>query len=529
MTKHFDAVIVGAGFGGLYALHRLRSMGLTARVYDGAGGVGGTWFWNAYPGARCDVESLEYAYSFDDALTREWNWTERYATRAEILRYLQHVVERFDLARDIQLNTRVHSARYQDAKWTLQAGDEIVTADFVIMATGCLSKPNKPTIPGIDAFAGQIYHTGQWPQTPVDFKGKRVAVIGSGSSGVQIISEIAPQAAQLTVFQRTPHWVVRAGNRPLLAADLKDYRDHAAETRESMKQSFLGMRFVGPGGIATDATPAERAKRYQTSWDTGGACFLGSYEDLLVNMASNATAREFLAGKIRSIVKDPATAAKLTPAPDSYALGAKRLVQDDRYYETYNRSNVKLVDTRQEPIQQITANGVVTASGEYPCDIIVFATGFDAVTGALLSIDVIGRDNLSLRDKWKQGPLTYLGVGIAGFPNFFTITGPGSPSVVSNMVLSIEQHVEWIAELLRFMKANDYRSVEPLHAAEAEWRGKVADIAQQTLFLTADSWYVGANVPGKPRVFMAYLGGVGEYRKECDAVAQNGYRGFAFA
>jgi cyclohexanone monooxygenase len=523
----FDVIVIGAGFAGVYALHRLRSQGLKVRVLDAAAGVGGTWYWNRYPGARCDVESLEYAYSFNEQLTQQWNWTERYATQPEILRYIEHVVDRFDLASDIQLNTRVESLRYEDSVWLVQAEGFECKARYVVMASGCLSVPNQPSLPGLEEFAGTCVHTGKWPREDIDLNGKRVAVIGTGSSGVQLISEIAPRVEHLTVFQRTPHWVVPSGNRPLTAAEQDEYRGEAQRIRKAMQQSFLGMRFANQPGAAIDASEDERQRRYQAAWETGGSCYLGCFEDLLVNMDSNATARAFIARKIQSIVHDPRIAEMLTPSPDSYALGAKRLVQDDRYYATYNRDNVELIDTRANPIEQFTASSILTAGSHHPVEVIVLATGFDAVTGALLKIDIVGRNGQALKEKWSDGPHTFLGVGMAGFPNLFMITGPGSPSVLSNMVLSIEQHVDWISKLIGYADAHGIAVVEPMEKSELEWGEKVRTVAEQTLFLTADSWYVGANIPGKPRVIMPYLGGVGPYRDECDQIAASGYSGFS--
>jgi len=526
----FDAIVVGAGFAGLYMLHRLREQGLTARVIEAGGGVGGTWYWNRYPGARCDVESLEYSYQFSDALQQEWQWTERYASQPEILAYVEHVAERFDLKRDIQLETRVESAIYDESRalWTVDTDrDERYTARFCIMATGCLSIPNEPWIPGRHAFRGETYHTGRWPHEGVDFTGKRVGVIGTGSSGIQSIPIIAQQAAHLHVFQRTPNFSVPAQNHPLDAETQRRIKAEYRRFREENKRMGAGFGAWHPWneGSALEETPEQRERRYQYHWELGGLLFLRAYGDLLVDAEANRTAAEFVRGKIRSIVRDPEVAEKLCPQDVDDVVGCKRLCADSGYFETFNRDNVTLVDVRESPIEAITETGVMTHDETYALDCLVFATGFDAMTGALERIDIRGRGGRTLREKWSEGPRTYLGLAVAGFPNLFTITGPGSPSVLTNMLPSIEQHVDWIADAIEHLRARDLDSMEAERGAEEAWVEHVNEVADATLFPTCNSWYLGANVPGKPRVFMP-CPGFPEYVAKCEEVVANGYEGF---
>jgi cyclohexanone monooxygenase len=526
-----DVAVVGAGFSGLYMLHRLRNLGYRVRVYEAGDGVGGTWYWNRYPGARCDVESVDYSYSFSPELEQEWTWTERYAAQPEILAYLNHVADRFDLRRDIQFETRVASAHYDEAhhRWTVTTGTgERVTASFCVMATGCLSAAKLPEIEGVETFAGPTYHTGRWPHEPIDFSGQRVGVIGTGSSAIQSIPHIARQADDLVVFQRTANFAVPAWNRSLDADYLAEVKATYPERREVCRQSQAG--FPPPPtpveGNALEATEEERQKRFQERWDDGGLGFLGSYADILVSEAANETVSEFIRQKIRERVKDPAVAEVLSPK--GYPCGTKRLCVDIGYYETYNRDNVTLVDLRANPIERITPTSIVTAERTYEIDTLVLATGFDAMTGALAQIDIAGVGGERLSEKWKDGPRAYLGLVPAGFPNLFLITGPGSPSVLSNMVVSIEQHVDWVTDLMEYMREHDNAEVAADVNAENEWVDLVAQVADFTLFPKANSWYVGANVDGKPRVFMPYIGGVQTYRQHCDLVALGGYEGFSF-
>ena len=529
VDPEFDAVIVGAGFAGLYALYRLRGLGFSARVFEAGSGVGGTWFWNCYPGARCDVESLEYSYSFSEELQREWHWTERYASQPEICRYLNHVADRFDLRRDIQLDTRVTSAIFDDIgnRWTIHTdrGDK-VRARNCIMATGCLSVPKLPEYKGLENFQGRSYHTARWPKEDVDFTGQRVGIIGTGSSGIQTIPIVARQAAHLFVFQRTPNFSIPAQNGPLSPQVTDDWDAHRPEYRQRARTSLFGMLIEQSEKSALEADPQERDSEYERRWQHGGLAMYGAYADLLFNKESNDTAAEFVRSKIRSIVDDPAKAEML--APKEYPLGTKRMCVDTGYYQTFNRDNVTLIDTRATPIEEITPAGVRTAQTEYTLDSLIFATGFDAMTGAVTNIDIRGRGGASLKQKWSAGPRTYLGITIAGFPNLFLITGPGSPSVFSNMVVSIEQHVDWIADLLAYARQQRLAGVEATDDAENAWVAHVNEVGSSTLCPLANSWYMGANVPGKPRVFMPYIGGVGAYRQKCDEVARNGYEGFAF-
>ena len=524
-----DAVVVGAGFSGLYLLHRLRELGLLVRVLEAAGGVGGTWYWNRYPGARCDIDSLEYGYSFSAALDEQWRWDERYATQPQILEYLNTVADVYDLRRDIQFNTRVASATYDEAaaRWNVRAEDGAeFSARFCVMATGCLSVPKQPDITGVELFAGPSYFTSRWPHGGVDFTGQRVGVIGTGSSGIQSIPLIAEQADQLTVFQRTANFVVPAQNY-----DLDEAAHEAgalAARRASGFKCALGLSFepnernMGP---AMALSVRERTAEFERLWQIGGLTLMVVFADLMVSEESNQAAADFIAGKIRERVKDPKVAEMLTPS--GFPVGAKRLCVDINYYETFNRDNVRLVDLKTTPIEQVTPTGVRTTEREIGLDALVFATGFDAMTGALTSIDIRGRDGLTLKKAWEYGPRTYLGVSVAGFPNLFVVAaGPGSPGVLSNMRVSIEQHVDWITDCIHHVTENDIRSIEATKRAQDDWVAHVRKVGYATLFPRANSWYVGANVPGKPRVFMPYVGGVPHYRKTCANVAAKGYQGF---
>ena len=530
-----DAVVVGAGFAGLYMLHRLRSLGLETRAFEAGSGVGGTWYWNRYPGARCDIESMEYSYQFSDALAQEWEWSERYATQPEILRYANHVADRFDLKNDIEFETRIVSAHYSDddddddAKcWriTTDRGD-IFMARWCVMATGCLSSANLPDIPGRDRFAGGAYHTGRWPHQGVDFHAKRVAVIGTGSSGIQSIPLIAEQASQLFVFQRTPTYSVPAHNRPLDPNEVRgikaDYRNFRARNAE---QPFgFGAQIGRSGQSALAVGEADRASQYADRWHLGGLPFLIAFSDLMLDPEANETAAEFIRAKISAIVADPAVAERLTPRQ---VVGCKRLCVDTNYYATYNRDNVTLVDLRDEAIQSIDAVGIRTTEKHYPLDAIVFATGFDAMTGALERIDIRGRGDRALKEKWSAGPRAYLGLATAGFPNLFLVTGPGSPSVLSNMLPSIEQHVDWIADCVAHVEGRGAGTIDATLDAEDAWVEHVNAVGAHTLFPSCSSWYLGANVPGKPRVFMPYVG-FPAYVAKCREVVAKGYEGFTLA
>ena len=525
MTRDLDAVVVGAGFAGLYMLHRLRGLGLAVRAFEAGSGIGGTWFWNRYPGARCDIESLEYSYQFSDELQQEWEWSERYATQPEILRYLEHVADRFDLCRDIELGTRVRGARFDEAsaRWSVDTERGAVSARFLILATGCLSAANTPRFPGLERFDGTTYHTGRWPHEGVDFTGKRVGVIGTGSSAIQSIPLIAEQAAHLFVFQRTPSYSIPAHNAPLDPERVRQVKADYAGFRGRNAQLPFGANFPPGEHAALQVDPAERAREYEARWQQGGLGFVTAFADLLVDRAANETAASFVRDKIRSLVRDPAVAEALSPRQ---VIGCKRLCVDTGYYAAFNRPNVTLVDVAAAPIEEILADGLRTARARYALDCIVFATGFDAMTGAALAIDIRGRGGRALREKWAEGPRTYLGLGTAGFPNLFFITGPGSPSVLSNMVPSIEQHVDWIADCIAWMRARRFDAIVATESAEDAWVAHVNEVAGLTLFPSCNSWYLGANVPGKPRVFMPYLG-FPPYVQRCNEVAAKGYDGFA--
>lgn len=525
-----DAVVVGAGFAGLYMLERLHALGLAVRCYEAGSDVGGTWFWNQYPGAKCDVESLEYSYSFSNELQQEWVWSHRYAPQAEILKYANHVADRFDLRRFIVFNTHVTAAAF-DARshlWLVTTSSgETVKARFCIMASGNLSTPRAPDIPGLETFRGDWYHSARWPTAGVDVAGKRVAIIGTGSTGIQMIPIVAQSAERLFVFQRSPNFCVPAQNVPLSEEADRSYKAVYPQKRLSARQSVFGLANIAmPTQSAMDVSREAREERYEAMWQYGSnQGFLTSFNDLLTNQASNDTAADFVRAKIRAIVKDRGVAELLCPI--DHPIGAKRLCVGTAYYETYNRANVALVDVRSAPIEEITAKGVKCGGVQYQVDMILFATGFDAMTGALLEIDIRGRNGLALKEKWTAGPTTYLGLMVAAFPNLFLITGPGSPSVKSNMVFSIEQHVDWIADCLKYMHVRGIASIEAETEAESAWVAHVNEVADRTLYPRADSWYTGSNVPGKPRVFMPYVGGIPSYRKICDEVAADDYRGFA--
>jgi cyclohexanone monooxygenase len=525
----YDVVVVGAGFGGLYALHRLRQLGFSVRVYEQGSGIGGTWFWNRYPGARCDVESMQYSYSFSEDLQQEWQWTERYAPQAEILRYAHHVADRFGLWADLQLNTTVEAARFDEAAnlWTVTLeGGATVTARHVVMATGCLSSARIPDFKGLATFKGKVYHTGHWPHEGVDFTGKRVAVIGTGSSAIQSIPVIAEEAKHVTVFQRTANFSIPAHNA-LLTDETRNwwksnYAEHRRRAREETRTGVLGEL---PTKGALEDTEVDRQREYERRWQRGGTNFMMAYNDIVFNAAANDTAADFVRAKIAEIVKDPKVAAILQPR--NHPIGTKRICVDTDYFATFNRANVSLVDVRATPIAEIVPEGVRAADKVHQVDAIVFATGFDAMTGSLNRIEIKGRNGATLKETWAHGPQTYLGLMSAGFPNLFTITGPGSPSVLSNMIVSIEQHVDFIAACLAYLRDNDLVAIEATETAQTKWVAHVNEVAHRTLYPRANSWYMGANIPGKPQVFMPYIGGVDAYRRICRDVADKGYEGFA--
>ena len=526
-VPRLDVLIVGAGFAGMYMLHRARGLGLSVEVLEAGGGVGGTWYWNRYPGARCDVESMEYSYQFDEALQQEWRWSERYAAQPEILRYANHVADRFDLRKDIRFDTRVVAAQYDEAapRWIVLTaeGDEL-SAQFLVMATGCLSSTNVPALPGLHSFAGERYHTGEWPHERVDFAGKRVGVIGTGSSAIQAIPLIAREARSLTVFQRTATYTVPARNGPLdPAAEARIKADYAAFRACNSRQiNALGCHMPRNSAPASELSAAAQRAALEARWEYGGLFFLGTFGDFLLDPGANALAAEFVRSKIRDIVRDPQVAALLSP---KQLIGCKRLCIDTGYYETFNRPNVRLVDIGESGIERITPTGLRAAGANFTLDALVFATGFDAMTGTLLRIDIRGRGGRALRAAWAEGPRTYLGLSVAGFPNLFAISGPGSPSVLTNMMVSIEQHVDWIAGCLAYLRAAGRATIEARPEAQDAWVEHVNEVASRTLYPRCNSWYVGANIPGKKRVFMPLIG-FPAYVEKCDEVAANGYEGF---
>ena len=534
--QKFDVVVVGAGFAGMYALHYLRKLGFAVRVLEIAKDVGGTWYWNRYPGARCDVASLEYSYQFSEELQQQWHWSEKYAAQAEILEYANHVADRFDLRRDIQFNTHVSAMHFSAANpsasnqggggvgWRITTDNgEIFQAQFCIMATGCLSSNNIPDFPGLDDYQGLLLHTGQWPHQEVDFAAKRVGMIGTGSSAIQIAPLIAAEADSLMIFQRTASYSIPAHNASMDADHERTIKADYARFREQNSQRYAALNNNPNSVPALEVSAAERESNYQQRWEAGGLPFLASFSDLATSLEANKTAAEFVRNKIRGIVKDPIVAELLCPQT---VMGCKRLCVDSDYYQAFNRDNVSLIDVNACPIERITSAGIKTANQEYEFDVLIMATGFDAMTGALLRIDIRGRDGLSLRKKWRDGPKNYLGLTVNGFPNFFTITGPGSPSVLANMIVAIEQHVEWIGDCLQHLRANSVSTIEASSKVEDHWVRLVNKIANKTLFPSGcNSWYTGANIPGKPRIFMPYLG-YPSYVEKCEQVASTGYRGF---
>ena len=528
MTAHqqrLDALIVGAGFAGIYMLHRLRQQGLKAQVIEAGSGVGGTWFWNRYPGARCDIPSIEYSYQFSAALQQEWEWTEKYASQDEILRYAEHVVDRFRLRDGIKLNTRVDAAHFleEDDAWSVSLSDGgQITARYVVMATGCLSKPNYPSIPGLDVTQIPVYHTARWPHEGVDFSGLNVAMIGTGSSGIQSAPMVAGQADSLTVFQRTPNYSIPAHNAPLDPAYVRDIKARYADYRAENWQRGFGADFNENDQSALEVADEVRREAYEARWAKGGLAFLAAFNDLIFDRQANDTARDFFIEKISARVDDPELAKKLMP---DMPIGCKRLCVDTNYYEIYNEPHVRLIDITETPIQQVTDRAVVTDEAECPVDAIILARGFDAMTGAILDMDIRGIAGQSLKQKWRSGPKTYLGLATAGFPNLFMVSGPGSPSVLSNMLPTIEQHVGWIADCIDHMEQHDYRRISVMPEAEEAWAHHVNEVADASIYPSCNSWYLGANVAGKSRVFMPYIG-VPPYVAKCEEVVAQGYQGF---
>jgi cyclohexanone monooxygenase len=526
-TDSYDVLIVGAGFAGLYQLHRLRGLGFSAKIIEAGSGVGGTWYWNRYPGARCDVESMQYSYAFSEELQQDWHWPELFSAQPDILKYANHVADRLDLRRDILFDTKVTEARFDPAtdRWSVRTdlGDAF-SARFLIMATGCLSTARVPNFPGLGSFRGKTYHTGHWPHEGVDFTGQRVGIIGTGSSAIQAIPVIAEQAADLTVFQRTPNFSIPSRNGLMVDAYEHQWKADYAHRRADARETRNGILANPNDFSALSVSPEERQRIYEERWAAGGVAFMASFNDLIVNQEANDSAAEFVRSKIRETVNDPKTAELL--APKDHPIGTKRICVDTHYYETYNRPNVHLIDARSAPIEEITPTGLRTANASYDFDAIVFATGFDAMTGALTAIDIHSTDGSTLKQKWEHGPRTYLGLMCAHFPNMFMVTGPGSPSVLSNMHVSIEQDVNWISDCLGWLRAHDVTRMEATQASEDSWVLHGIDVANKTLYPKAASWYMGANIAGKPRVFMPYIGGLNVYREKCSAIAANRYEGF---
>ena len=529
----YDVVIVGAGFAGMYMLHKLRGLGQKVRVIEAGDGVGGTWYWNRYPGARCDVESLEYQYGFSDEIQKGWKWSERYSAQPEILRYQNYVADKLDLRKDITFSTRVTSATYDEpnALWTIQtdkvdgSGGDTLQARFCVMATGCLSAARVPDFKGKDDFKGPTYHTGGWPHEGVDFTGLKVGVIGTGSSGVQSIPIIASQADHVTVFQRTANFTLPACNRPLKQEEIARSKEILLENRQQALKAPAGITcFEYNEKLAAELTPEERKAELKRRWELGGFAFLGAYADVMLEKPSNDYAADYARERMAAVIKKPGLVDKLLP--NDHPIGVKRLCLDTNYLETFNQDHVDLVDVRENPIERITEKGVVAGGKEYEVDAIVFATGFDAMTGAITNVNITGRKGEKLTDKWAAGPRTYLGLGSAGFPNLFFITGPGSPSVLTNMIVSIEQHVDWITDCIGRLTKGNIRSIEASRDAEDEWVAHVNEVASMTLYPQANSWYMGANIPGKPQVFMPYPGGLDLYGEKLAEVAGADYEGF---
>jgi cation diffusion facilitator CzcD-associated flavoprotein CzcO len=553
MSNHPDVLIVGAGFAGMYAVHRFRELGLTVKALEAGSDVGGTWYWNRYPGARCDVPSLEYSFGFSPELEQEWHWPEVFSAQGDILRYANHVANKFDLRRDIRFNTRIAKVEWQDdtRRWRLtsEAG-ETFEAPFCVMATGCLSVPVEPKIPGAERFRGEVYHTGRWPHEPVDLSGKRVGVIGTGSSGVQAIPELARQSAHLTVFQRTPVYTVPANRKRMREAVQQEFRENYRQIRAMQQKNAGGVSNFRPRKSAQrgDSVPADVTRpsditmpseagvpnrlldltpeQREQAMERFGLGALLAFRDVYTSTEANEIANELYRDTVRTMVRDPKTAEDLLPK--TYGLGCKRQVLDRDYYDTFNRDNVTLVALSATPIETITETGIRTSSAHHDLDVLIYATGFDAMTGALLRANIRGRGGRSLNDQWRDGPVTYLGLQMSGFPNLFTVTGPGSPSVLCNMLVAIEQHVNWIGDCIHSLRERGLATIEPLPDSEQRWIAHVNEVAENTMYTapSCNSWYLGANIPGKPRIFMPYVGGYPRYRERCEQEAAAGYPGF---
>jgi cyclohexanone monooxygenase len=522
-----DVVIVGAGFTGIYMTYKARELGLSVTAFERGGGVGGTWYWNRYPGLRCDVESVDYSYSFSPELQQEWTWTEKFPSQPEILRYLEWAAQKLDVLGSFRFGTEVLSATWDEnrSRWTVTTDTGVaVEAKYVVWGTGILSTPKIPEIPGLDSFRGEVLNTATWPHEAVDFSGRRVAVLGTGSSGIQVIPIVAEQAEQLFVLQRTPSYSLPAHNKALPAERMTWIKDNYATYRADARKSVLGCVTDSAGKNFAELTPAEARAELERQYDYGSPMrFASTFNDIIVDPDANRAAAEFAKDKIRSRVHDQSVAAKLLP---DYYIATRRLCIDTDYYETFNRPNVTLVDLREEPLTGATEAGLTTTERELEIDLLILATGFDAITGTLRRLDIRGRGGVTLADKWGVAPSTYMGIAVAGFPNMFVATGPGSPSALSNVVLSIEQHVEWIAATIAHLENEGITAIEPTPEAEKAWGEHVAEVSDSTLMRFSDSWYTGTNVEGKPRVNAVYVGGVATYESELHAVAADGYRGF---
>ena len=523
-NEELDVIIVGAGFSGLYMLYKMRKMNLKALIIEIASDAGGTWFWNRYPGARCDIESIEYSYSFSDELQQEWNWSNRYSDQSEILDYVNYVVKKFNLKENIVFNTSVKSATFDEnlKNWIVETDSKSYSSKFCVMATGTLSSIKQPNFDGLENFKGDWYVTGEWPHEKLDFTSKKVAIIGTGSSAVQSIPVIAQEAKNLTVLQRSPNYTIPANNRPLTEKELSNAKSSYDQIREKAKYTRAGIGYNQfEERKLLDLSSEEINKELNNRWKIGGQeIFTAGFTDVGVNVEANKIVADFVKSKIKEIVKDPNVAELLSPED---AIGCKRLCADTNYFETYNRENVELIDLNSNPINSITENGILTKNKEFKFDTIIFATGFDAMTGALQAIDITGKNGKKLKQVWKDGPKSFLGLLINGFPNLFTVTGPGSPSVLTNMMVAIEQHVEWISNCINFLSKSNLNEVEADELFQIEWMDHIEEVAKNTLRYTCNSWYVGANVPGKKRVFMPYAGGFGKYREKCDEIAENNY------
>jgi len=524
--RKMDVLVVGAGFSGLYLLHKLRSSGFSVAVFEKADQLGGTWHWNRYPGARCDIPSLQYSYQFDEGLQQDWNWSEKYSAQPEILEYLNHVADRFDLRRDIEFNTEVISATFNEERslWEVKTSTGDVEAKFCVMATGCLSAPNTPDFEGLNDYKGQLLHTGKWPQTPVDFTDETVAIIGTGSSSIQSIPVIAEQAKHLFVFQRTANYSIPSNNGPMDSEEESLVKSRYPEFRKENWENGFGIAGLEVEALATEASDQERLEKFNNHWEKEGLGFLGAYADLMLDKEANELAASFVRGKINEMVNDPEVAELLSP---KFTMGCKRLCVDTGYFEAFNQDNVTLVDLNTNPIDKITAGGLIAGQEEYQVDSLILATGFDAMTGAMTRIDIKGRKGISLKEQWKDGAKSYLGLGISNFPNLFTVTGPGSPSVLSNMVPSLELHVEWISQCIEWMRDNNKKVIESTKAVEEEWMVLVNEVADQTVYKSCNSWYNGSNIDEKAKEFLPFIG-VPPYTEKITEVAEQNYQGFVF-